>query len=89
MVGTDWREAQCSPSAEGDGVPGIACKHNEEDLVKGVGKWRSIGASVGKRKRGGAGRVGRLFEERLRYGVNKVQEQGKGQITAGASGRVA
>lgn len=33
MVGTDWRETQCSSSAEGDSVPGIACKN---------GVWKAL-----------------------------------------------
>lgn len=65
MVGADWRETQCSSSAEGDSVPGVACRNSEEGLVKGGG---------GRRKEGGAAELGRLFEERFRCGVTKVQK---------------
>lgn len=57
MVGSDWRETQCSTSVEGDGVPGIACKNRVRKALsrelEGEGA-RSLSGQEG----GGAGRVG-------------------------------
>lgn len=42
MVGTDWRKAQCSPSVEGDGVPGISYKTRWKKALSGRGEGGGI-----------------------------------------------
>lgn len=89
MVGTDWRETQCSSSAEGDSVPGIACENRVRKALSreveggGVKEPQWTGGRVEQ------GELGSLFEQRLRWGMNKVQKDNGGKITAGASGHVA